>query len=149
MSYILLSLDGRQILVPARLLHPHRRTHQVHIQVKQQSVVMIGHQETGAIHQTIKTKRKRGTTMAQRETDCETIQKWSEECTENLKDTEVPPPAHNSHDSDSERPANVASRKYSILLTSQKDRNCEPKLQGLLAEDALAKQCLEQKSLVT
>ena len=41
-SYPLLSLDCRQILVPARLLHRHRRTHQVHLQVQQQSEVTIG-----------------------------------------------------------------------------------------------------------
>ena len=31
-SYLLLSLDYPQILVPVRLLHRHRRTHQVHLQ---------------------------------------------------------------------------------------------------------------------
>ena len=35
----------------------------------------------------------------------------------NLEDTEVPAPASTSHDSDSERPANVVSRKHSIFLT--------------------------------
>ena len=51
MSYLLLSLDCRQILVPVRLLHGHRRTRQDHLQVQQQSEVTIWHQETGAIHQ--------------------------------------------------------------------------------------------------
>ena len=50
MSYLLLSLDCRQILVPVRPLHPFRRTHQVHLQVQQLSEVTMEHQETGAIH---------------------------------------------------------------------------------------------------
>ena len=49
MSYLLLSLDCRQVLAPARLQHRFRRTHQEHLQVQQQSEVTIGHQETGAI----------------------------------------------------------------------------------------------------
>ena len=49
MSYFLLSLDCRAILVPGRPPHRHRRTRQVHLQVQHQSEVTIGHQETGAI----------------------------------------------------------------------------------------------------
>ena len=41
------------------------------------------------------------------------------------RDTEVPAPAHISHDSDSERPTKVAPRKHSICTHFPKDRNCE------------------------
>ena len=67
-AYLLLSLNCRQILVPARLLHRCRRSHQV----QQQSEVMIRHQETGAIHET-KTKIKRGITMETPKTVGETF----------------------------------------------------------------------------
>ena len=80
------------------------------------------------------------------ETDCET----SEEFTENLKDTEVPAPAHISHDSDSQRPKKWHPGSAVFLLTSRKIEiakyACEPRWQGLLAEDALAKQYTEQKN---
>ena len=46
-SNLLLSLECRQVLAPARLLHRHRRTRQVHLQVQQQSEVAIRYQETG------------------------------------------------------------------------------------------------------
>ena len=82
------------------------------------------------------------------------LPEWLEEFTDNPEDTEVHAPAHISQDSDSERSTKVGwtSRKQSYLLTSQKTeiaKSCEPKWQGLLAEDALAKQYLEQKNLVT
>ena len=47
------------------------------------------------------------------------------EATENLEDTEVPGPAHISHDSDSERPTTVALRKHSVYTHFSKDRSCE------------------------
>ena len=149
-SYSLLCLDCRQILVPARLLHRYRRTHQVHPQVQQQSEVTIGHQGTAAILQKLK-KRDNDGAWRDRLRD---LPEWLEELTENLEDIEVPALAHISHDSDSERPTKVASRKHSIIFIHfPKDRiakyACEPKWQELLAEDALAKQYLEQKSLVT
>ena len=50
---------------------------------------------------------------------------WSEEFTENLADTEVSAPAHISHDSDSERPTKVASRKHSIFTHFPEDKNCD------------------------
>ena len=43
----------------------------------------------------------------------------------NLEDSEVPALAHISHDSDSERPTKVASRKHSVETQFPKDRNCE------------------------
>ena len=54
--------------------------------------------------------------------------------------------AHISHDADSERRTKVASRKHSILSSLPK----APKLRNLLlfAEDALAKQHVEQQSVV-
>ena len=60
--------------------------------------------------------------------------------------------AHTSHDSDSGPPTKVALRKHIIVTHFPKDRRSmfgNQKRQGLLAEDALAKQYLEQKSLVT
>ena len=50
---------------------------------------------------------------------------WLEEFTDNLEDAEVPAPAHTYHDSDSERPSNVALRKHSIYSHFPKDQNCE------------------------
>ena len=50
---------------------------------------------------------------------------WLEEFTDNVEDTEMPAPAHISHDSDWERPTKVASRKHSICTHFPKDRNCD------------------------
>ena len=50
---------------------------------------------------------------------------WLVEFTENLEDPEVLAPAHNSHDSDSERPTKVAPRKHSFFTHFPKDRSCE------------------------
>ena len=58
--------------------------------------------------------------------------------------TEVEALANSSHDSDSERPTKVASRKHSIYTHFTKDRNCEickrTKFTRALAGSALAKQ---------
>ena len=53
------------------------------------------------------------------------LPEWLEEITENLKNTEVPAPAHISHDSDSEHPAKVTLKKHSVYTHLPKDRNCE------------------------
>ena len=55
------------------------------------------------------------------------ILEWLQEFADNLEDTEVPAPAHVSHDSDSERPAKVApkSGNHSMKTHFPKDRNCE------------------------
>ena len=55
------------------------------------------------------------------------LPEWLEEFTGNLEDTEMPAPAHISHDSDSERPAKVEtkSRKHSFETRFPKDRNCD------------------------
>ena len=75
---------------------------------------------------------------------------------DNLEDTEMPVPAHMSQDSDSQRFTKVVSksRKHKIFTHLLKKTEiakyaCEPKLQGPLAEDALVKQHIAQKSLVT
>ena len=49
-------------------------------------------------------KNKREVTIRASEDRLRDLQEWFEEFTENLEDTEVPAPAHISHDSDSERP---------------------------------------------
>ena len=48
-----------------------------------------------------------------------------EQFTDNLEDTEVLAPARISHDSDSESPTKVSSKKHSIFTHFPKDRNCE------------------------
>ena len=53
-------------------LHRYRRTHQVHLQVQQQSEVTIRHQETGAIHWKKQNNKKR-IAIEHRQTDCETF----------------------------------------------------------------------------
>ena len=69
------------------------------------------------------------------------LPEWLKEFTENLEDTEVPATAHISHDSDSESLQQWHSGSTVFTLTSQKNRNiamyaCEPRWQGLLAEDS-------------
>ena len=124
-SYLLLSLECRQFLVPARLLHRYRRTHQVRLQVQQQSEVTMEHQ--GNWRDTPKTQNKN----KKRDNDgaagnrLRDLPEWSKGLTENLEDTEVPAPAHISHHSDSQRPTIVASRMYSIYTHFPEDRNCE------------------------
>ena len=67
------SLDCRQILVPVRPLHRYRRTRQAHLHVQQQNEVTSWHQETGTIHQKLKTKIRRGTSTGPRKPDCATF----------------------------------------------------------------------------
>ena len=55
----------------------------------------------------------------------EGIPEWLENFTEYLEIAEVIVSAHISHDSDSERPTKVASRKHSIFTHFPKERNCE------------------------
>ena len=109
------------------------------------------HQETGATHPKLKTKIKRGITIEPRTTVCETFPEWLEEVTDSLEDTEVLAPAHMSHDSDSERPTQVALGNCSVYTLFPKRPGLRSMLanqddKGLLAEDALPKQYLEQKS---
>ena len=58
--------------------------------------------------------------MRQWETACETSQRGFRS-----EDTEVPAIGRISHDSDSERPTKVASKKRSFFYHFLKDRNCE------------------------
>ena len=53
---------------------------------------------------------------------------WLQEFADNLEDAEVPATANISHDSDSEHPMKVASRKPSTFALPKK-----PKLRGLQA----------------
>ena len=115
--------------------------------VKYMSEVAIGHLETGTIHQKQQTYKKSGNN---RDSDdrLRDLPEWLEEFTHNLEDTEVPAPAHVSQDTESERPTKVVStsRKHSVYTHFPR-----PKLRSmrLFAEDALTKQYLEQRSLVT
>ena len=67
-------------------------------------------------------KKKRGTTMRQRKNRLRDLAEWLEEFTDNLEDTEMPAPAHISHDTDSERPTKVASKKHRIFTQSPERR---------------------------
>ena len=124
-----------------------RRQHR-HCRICQQfqlkNEVTNSHQETGADHpQKPKNKKKKRDDSRDSDDRLRDLREWLEEFTDNLED------------SDSERPTKVAStsRKHSLILTSQRTEIAksawEPKWQGLLAEDALAKLNFEQKSLVT
>ena len=67
------------------------------------------------------------------------------EFTDNLEDTDVPVFANTSDGSESEHPGKVATTKHSIDTHFQKKKTdlaksaSEPKIQELLAEDALSK----------
>ena len=75
---------------------------------------------------------------------------WLEDFTENLEIAEVPASANISHDSDSERPTKVASRKHSIYTRFPKDQNCEVCKRTKMTRDGeMAKQNLVQKISVT
>ena len=50
---------------------------------------------------------------------------WSQGFKVNLEETELPAPAHISHDSDSERPTKVAPKKHHLFTHFPKDGNCE------------------------
>ena len=87
----------------------------------------MGHQETGAMHPKLNTKKhfKKEQRWSIGKPFARPFPEWLEEFTENLEDTEVPAPAHIPHDSDSERPTKVASGKHSMFTHFPKDRNCE------------------------
>ena len=111
------------VLVHVRIQHRHCRT--CHLQVQKQSEVTKKHQESGA--QKIKNKIKRRMTIRDAEERLRNLPEWLEEFTDSLEDTETPVLAHVSQDTDSERPAKVASRtrRHSIFTHFPKDRNCE------------------------
>ena len=123
-SYLLLSVDCRQILVRVHPLHRHRRTRQVHLQVQHQSEVANPHQETGAIHKKTHTQKKEKDIKRASDDRSRDLPESLEEFTENLEVTEVPAPAHISNDSDSERPRKVALKKLKFTLVVDNDRQC-------------------------
>ena len=116
--------------IPVRPFHRHRRTRQVHLQVQHQSEETNPYQETGAIHQKLESKIKKRDNDGSSDGRMRDLPEWLEGFTDNLKDTQVPAPAHISYESDSERSTNVASRKCSIFIHFLKDRNCEVCLHG-------------------
>ena len=59
-SYLLLFLDCRQVLVPDRLLHRHRRIHQVLLRIQNYSEVTSKHRETGEIQQKNHKQKQKG-----------------------------------------------------------------------------------------
>ena len=149
-AYLLLSLDCRPILVPVRPLHRHRRTRQAHLRVQHQSKVTNPHQETGAIHQKLKTKYKEGwqsrfgRPFAR---PCGMVRgvhrksrRYRRACTRNtFLMTQIRNGLQKWH-----------PRSTVFLLTSRKIEIARsPRSQGPLAEDEMANQYLEQKSLVT
>ena len=86
---------------------------------------MLKHRETEAILPKSKNKnKKKGNNRATRSRQCD-LPEWLVGSTDNIEDTEVPALANTSHDSDSERPTDVATRKHSIYTHFPKDRNCE------------------------
>ena len=96
-----------------------------------------GCQGTGAIHLKFKTKIKNKDNKGASGDRLRDLPEWLEEFTESLEDTEVPASAHISHESDSEHPYEVASRKHSIYThspTKTARSASEPRSQGLLAE---------------
>ena len=76
-----------------------------------------------------------------RTTVCEVFPEWLEEFTKNPEVTELHAPAHNSQDSDSERPTKVVSksRKRSIETHFPKDRNCEVCFRTKMTRDPCGK----------
>ena len=60
--------------------------------------------------------------MRQRKNRLRDLPEWLEEFTDNLEDAEMPAPAHISHDTDSERPTTVASRKHRFFTQSPERR---------------------------
>ena len=124
----LLSWDCRQILVPPRLLHRDRRTHQARLQVQQQSEVTMEHQENWRdTPKTQNNNKKRDNDGALQDTDCETFQEWSRGGSQKIAKIQKCLRPHTflrTHDS--ERPTKVVSksRKHSIYTHFPKDRNC-------------------------
>ena len=83
------------------------------------------HQESGAKSPKTQNKNKKKDINPASDDRLRYLPEWLEKFTENLEDTEVPAPAHISHDSGSERPTKVELRKHSIFSHFPKDRNCE------------------------
>ena len=126
-SSLLLFLDCRQVLVPDRLLHRHRRIHQVILRIHNYSEVTSKHRETRRDSTKPPNKNEKESNNQATGDRLRDLPGWLEEFTDNLEDTETPVLAHVSRDSESERPTKVVSkfRKHSIYTHFPKDRNCE------------------------
>ena len=83
----------------------------------------IRHQETGA--DPLKNHKTKKNINRASDYRLRYVPEWLEEFADDLEETEVPALAHISHDSDSERPTKVATRKHSIFTHVPKDRNRE------------------------
>ena len=140
------SRDGHPVLVPVRLQHRYRRTRQVHLQVQQHEVTNQ-HQSTGArLTQIYKNKRNGNRDSDDRLRD---LPEWLEEftdrtqkclCPQTLLRTQIRNVLRKWHRNQGSTVFTLSSQKTEIEKCV-----CEPNVQGLLAEDALAKQYLEQK----
>ena len=116
-------------LAPVRLLHRYSRTHQEHFQIQQKCEVTIEHQETGAIAR--KTQNKKSQKRDKNEAVVNRLRDlpaWFQEFTKSRRNRSAGNRTHFSHDSDSERPTKVASKKR--IFCSLFER---PKLRSLLA----------------
>ena len=164
-SVLLLSQDCLQAQARVRLLHRYRRTHPVPLRVQQDygvTILTLKHREIEAILQNTKTQIKWRATIKHRAGDFEIS--WSgwrssqiiskiQKCQQSH--TFAGPPEWYRKRSDSEfsvqRTWQPGSTEY--MLTSQKNEIAksasEVRLQELLAEDALAKHYLEERTLVT
>ena len=121
----LLSQYYRQAPAQVRLLHRSRRTHRVPLRVQQDYEAWSSVGRPEAILQKSKTKNQNEDNNHSTRDRLRDLPEWLEEFADNLEYTEVPALANTSHDSDSERPTKVASRKHGIYTHFSKDRNCE------------------------
>ena len=107
----LLSLDCRRIMVPVRLLHRYRRTHQVHLQVQQQRSddQAPWRSDTKNPKTKLKERQRWSIAIAKPPRIVGGVRRKSRTYRSACTCT------HFSHDSESERPTKVASRKHSIF----------------------------------
>ena len=152
-SYRLLFHGRPPILVAIRLQHRHCKICLQQVQPKSEVTDLL--QETGADSPKTKTKMKRGMAVEIRMTVCEIfLNGWRS--SQMISRTQM---CLHSRTFLGTQIRNVRRKWYLIpgsivcVLASQKTEivksACEPKRQGLLAEDALAKLYLEQKLLMT
>ena len=147
------SRDYPPVLGAYRRQHRHRRTCLQQVQPK--SEVTNHLHESGADHpQKHKTKIKRGMTVEMRTTRLRDLPDWLEESTDNLEDRSACTRTQFSGLRFGTSYESGIKIKEAVFCTHvPKDRNCEvclqTKRQGSLAEDALAKLYLEQRSLLS
>ena len=99
--------DNFVLFVVPELLHRHRTTRQVHLQVQYQSEV------TEELQEKKKDDSRDSDDRLRDLPDC------LEEFTDNLEDTELSASVHSSQDSDSERPTKVISRSRMHCIKTQ------------------------------